>query len=177
VQSVTTQDLQADRQGLAAGWAAFICGLGYVAISLYWGLGGTWLLATVGGSLATGKSSAGIEVAVWAAVVLKAIAACLPLIALGALFPAFQKPLPAVQKRKRWLRRLAWIEAVILTAYGLVLTVIGLLVQSGAIVPPANADHRALEWHAYLWDPWFLLWGLLVLTALMQTRRVRHSGH
>jgi hypothetical protein len=170
VQSVTTQDLRADKQGLTAGWAAFSCGIAYVAISLYWGLGGTWLLATVGGSLATGKSSAAIEAAVWAAVVLKAIAACLPLGALGAL-------LPVSQKRKRWLRRLAWIEAVILTAYGLVLTVIGLLVQSGAIVPPANADHRALEWHAYLWDPWFLLWGLLVTTALMQTRRVRHCGH
>jgi len=173
VQSVTTQDLRADKQGLTAGWAAFSCGIAYVAISLYWAFGGTWLLAAVGGSLATGKSSAGIEAAVWVAVVLKAIAACLPLVALGALLPVFQKPLPVFQKRKRWLRRLAWIEAVILTAYGLVLTVIGLLVQSDAIVPPASADHRALEWHAYLWDPWFLLWGLLVTTALMRTRRAR----
>jgi hypothetical protein len=62
---------------------------------------------------------------------------------------------------------------VILTAYGLVLTVTGLLVQSGVIVSSASADHRAQRWHAYLWDPWFLVWGLLVTVALVQTRRPR----
>ena len=35
----------------------------------------------------------------------------------------------------------------------------------------AGADHRALAWHAYLWDPWFLLWGLLVTAALLRGRR------
>ena len=35
---------------------------------------------------------------------------------------------------------------------------------------PANADHRALAWHAYLWDPWFLVWGLLVTAALLRSR-------
>lgn len=169
MQSVITQDLQAEKQGLTADWAACAVGLAYVAISVYWGVGGTWLLATVGGSLAKGSPSAGIELAVWAAAVLKAIAATLPLVALGALFPALAVSL----RRKRWLRRLTWIEAVILTAYGLVLTVTGLLVQSGVIVPPASADHRALRWHAYLWDPWFGVWGLLVTIALVQTRRPR----
>jgi hypothetical protein len=169
VQSVITQDRQAERQGLAASWAAAAVGLAYVAISVYWGVGGTWLLATVGGSLAKGNASAGIELAVWAAVVLKAIAAVLPLIALGALSPEFA----ARPRRQQWLRRLTWIEAVILTAYGLVLTATGLLVQSGVVVPPASADHRALRWHAYLWDPWFGVWGLLVIVALVQTRRPR----
>jgi Protein of unknown function (DUF3995) len=169
VQSVITQDLQAEKQGLTAGWAACAVGLAYVAISVYWGVGGTWLLATVGGSLAKGNPSVGIQLAVWAAVVLKAIAAVLPLLAVGALSPAFAARPP----RTRWLRRLTWIEAAILSAYGLVLTVTGLLVQSGVIVPPASADHRALRWHAYLWDPWFLIWGLLVTIALVQTRRRR----
>jgi hypothetical protein len=30
-------------------------------------------------------------------------------------------------------------------------------------------DHRALAWHTYLWDPWFLMWGLLVAGALRVT--------
>ncbi len=169
MQSVITQDPQAEKQGLTASWAACALGLAYVAISVYWGAGGTWLLATVGESLAKGNTSAGIELAVWAAVVLKAIAAFLPLVALGALFPA----LAAGPWRQRWLRRLTWVEAVILTVYGLVLTVADLLAQSGVIVPAASADHRALKWHAYLWDPWFLAWGLLVTVALVQTRRPR----
>ena len=62
------------------------------------------------------------------------------------------------------------MEALILIAYGLLLTATGLLVQSGVVAPPANADHRALRWHAYLWDPWFLVWGLLVTLALVQGR-------
>jgi ABC-type uncharacterized transport system YnjBCD permease subunit len=169
VQSVITQDLQAEKQGLTAGWAACAVGLAYVAISVYWGVGGTWLLATVGASLVKGNAGAGIEFAVWAAVVLKAIAAFLPLLALGALFPA----LAGHPRWKRWLRRLTWIEAVILTAYGLVLTAADLLAQSGVIAPSASTDHRALRWHAYLWDPWFLIWGLLVTIALVQTRRRR----
>jgi Protein of unknown function (DUF3995) len=160
-----TTALPAQTRGLSAAWAACACGLAYVAIGLYWALGGSWLLATVGASLA-GTSSAAVMFAVWAAVALKAIAAFLPLVAIG----AFYRP---PRGRERWLRRLTWIEALILTAYGLVLTATGLLVQSGVIAPPGNADHRALRWHAYLWDPWFLVWGLLVTTALVQGRRQR----
>ena len=61
---------------------------------------------------------------------------------------------------------------MILTGYGLVLTVAGLLVQTDVVRAAANADHRALRWHAYLWDPWFLVWGILVVVALMRSRRM-----
>jgi hypothetical protein len=39
---------------------------------------------------------------------------------------------------------LAWLEVAILNIYGLVLTIAGLLVQSGVIAAAARADHRAL---------------------------------
>ncbi len=71
---------------------------------------------------------------------------------------------------------LAWIEAGILAIYGLVLTVAGLLVQAGVIHASATADHRALAWHAYLWDPWFLIWGLLAGGALLRGRHRRHPA-
>jgi hypothetical protein len=71
---------------------------------------------------------------------------------------------------------LAWAEAGILTIYGLVLSGAGWLEQSGAIGPAAGADHRALAWHAYLWDPWFLLWGVLVTAALVRSRQPRAAG-
>jgi hypothetical protein len=151
--------------------AALVVGLAYAGISVYWGLGGTWLLDTVGGSLAAAgrAGSAGVMAAVWGAAGLKVIAAVLPVLAAGRA--AASGPVPW----QRPLRVLAWAEAVILTLYGLVLTTVGLLVQSGLIRAGADADHRALAWHAYLWDPWFLLWGLLVTAALLRGRRP-HGG-
>jgi hypothetical protein len=150
-------------------WAALVAGLAYAGISIYWGLGGTWLLDTVGGPLAAGGRSgrAWVTAAVWAAAGLKVIAAVVPVLAVGRA--AVSRPLPW----RRLLLVLAWAEAVILTLYGLVLTVVGLLVQSGLIRAGAGADHRALAWHAYLWDPWFLLWGLLVTAALLPAGRPR----
>lgn len=95
------------------------------------------------------------------------IAAGLPLVALRRLnSPACNRAI--------WV--LASIEAATLIIYGLVLTVAGLLVQAGVIHTSATADHRALAWHAYLWDPWFLIWGLLVAGALLRGRYRRHRA-
>lgn len=152
------------RPGESAALAAFAVGLAYASISVYWGAGGRWLLDTVGKSLATGHASGAAVVAVWGAVALKTIAALLPLLVCQ------QSLTPA------WHRRalvLSFIEGVLLTAYGFVLTAVGLLVQAGLVSASAHADHKALAWHAFLWDPWFLVWGLLVLTALRLAARGR----
>jgi hypothetical protein len=71
---------------------------------------------------------------------------------------------------RRIVRGLAWAEAAILTLYGLVWTSVGLLVQIHFVRTPANADHVALAWHAFVWDPWFLVWGILVLIAMNLTK-------
>jgi hypothetical protein len=154
-------------KGLRLAQAACGAGLAYAAVSVYWALGGTWLLDTVGGTLEQqGRTgNPGIIVAVCAAAVLKVIGAIVPLAAVGVTSGQ------ATIARRRQVRALAWLEAAILTIYGLVLTAAGLLVQSGAIAPAASADHRALAWHAYLWDPWFLLWGALVTAALVRSRQ------
>jgi hypothetical protein len=131
------------------------------AVSVYWGVGGTWLLNTVGGSFARlGRNpTTSTIVAVWAAATLKLAAALLPLLAL-------RNP----DRGSRSARLLAWAAAGILSIYGAVLTSVGLLVQADVIDSPANADRRALTWHAYVWDPWFLVWGLVILTALLRSR-------
>ena len=162
--AVTRNRAYARASGLGAAWAALALGLLYAAASVYWGLGGSWLLDTVGASLAPPdrSASAAVVLAVWCSVGLKVIAAVLPLLAVGA---------GAARVRRRYLiRALACVEAAILTVYGLNLTAVGLLVQAGLIGTPASADHRALAWHAYLWDPWFLVWGLLVTAALLRSR-------
>jgi hypothetical protein len=148
------------QRGLLAAAAALVVGLAYTAISAYWALGGTWLLATVSSSLVTAHQSATVVMAVWAAVVLKAVGALLPLYVC----------LPAPpSKRHGRLRLLAWSEGAVLTLYGFAFTLAGLLVQAGVIHRDRTADQRALVWHTYLWDPWFLVWGLLVIIALVLT--------
>jgi hypothetical protein len=154
---------------LTSAIAAAIVGGAFALVSIYWGLGGTALLDTVGGSLeAQGRAgSAAIVVLVWASVLLKLIAAVLPLAAVRRWGPA---------SLHRLVRAFAWTAAVILTGYGLLLTSVGLLVQAGVIATDASANDRALAWHAYLWDPWFLVWGLLALTALLASRNVRDGS-
>jgi Protein of unknown function (DUF3995) len=151
--------VRAPRYIIAARLACVI-GVLYALVSIYWGLGGTWLIGTVGGSLArAGRArSAGVIAAVWAAAVLKLAAAALPLLALTQAH--------GDTRRVRRMRALSWLAGVILTAYGLVLTSVGLLVQAGVIHESAHADHRALAWHAFLWDPWFLVWGILIVAAM-----------
>jgi hypothetical protein len=128
------------------------------AISAYWAGGGTGLLDTVGGSIARWGRDGGADVrlALAVIVVLKLIAAWLPARAVRQACP-------------RTVRRLAGLEAAILTVYGGVLTGAGLAVQAGVVGGGADADWKALDWHAYLWDPWFLIVGLLVWAALRRT--------
>jgi uncharacterized membrane protein len=96
------------------------------------------------------------------------IAAVLPLMALRGLSS------PA-RDRTVWV--LAWAEAAILIVYGLVQTAAGLLVQADVIHAAATADQRALAWHAYVWDPWFLIWGLLVAAALLRGGHRRDAAN
>jgi glucan phosphoethanolaminetransferase (alkaline phosphatase superfamily) len=157
-----------DTTALRVAWAASFVGLLSAAVSLYWALGGAWLLDTIGGSLEAQAraGTVGVRLAVWAAVALKVIAVVLPLLALRRL------PRPAWH-RIVWV--LAWAEAAVLTSYGLVYTALGLLAQAGVV--HATTDPRGLAWHAYLWDPWFLVWGLLVAAALLLGRHRRSQPH
>jgi Protein of unknown function (DUF3995) len=72
--------------------AAFVAGALYAGVSLYWALGGTWLLTTVGGSLANpgyaGRTA--VLLALWGAIALKAVAAVLP--PLATRQPALRMP-------------------------------------------------------------------------------------
>ena len=99
----------------------------------------------------------------------------------GVAFGSVGHPAGAAVRIGLWtvvVVKIAAAEAVVLTSYGLVLTIPGLLIQAGVLHPGHGADRRALEWHAYLWDPWFLLWGLLAGAALLcgQSRGPRRIG-
>lgn len=131
--------------------------------SLYWALGGRVGLATVGGSIEELARSGGGRAAllVWATVVLKAIAVLLALTLVrpwGARIP-------------RILLLLAGgLGAVVLVAYGAAFTVVGALALTGVLATDAVTDRYALTWHVLLWDPIFLLWGLLLGAATLVFR-------
>jgi hypothetical protein len=151
---------------------ASVLGLGSAAVSLGWGLGGTFLLDTVGGGIeqaalaATPLALAGVV----AAVAIKVVAALLP----GwAVSPDGSEVFPSA--RRRVVRALAWGEALVLSGYGAVMTVGGLLVMTGVVSPAPGADLKAIAWHTFLWDPWFLLWGLAATVALLASRRPRRA--
>jgi len=156
---------QADQTATRLARSASVLMLVSAATSAYWAAGGTGLLDTVGGSIARwGRDGgAGVRLALAAIVVLKLVGAWLPTRAL-------REPCP------RAVLRLAWFEAAILTVYGGVLTGTGLAVQAGLVSAGADADWKGLDWHVYLWDPWFLVVGLLVWVALRRTRSVRPEG-
>ena len=159
-------DSAASRRGMLPALAGLVVGLAYAAIIVYWAVGGRWLLNTVGISLSQPGQARHLAalLAVWGAAAVKAVAALLPLLAVGVW------PRTANGGLRRLARALTWIEAAILTGYGLVLTASGLLVQAGVIKAAAHTDRLALKWHACLWDPWFLIWGIFVFLALWRSR-------
>lgn len=161
--------MDAPRTAQTSALLAAALGLGSAAISGYWALGGTGLLDTIGGAIERWGRQRGPSVlaALVAITVLKlgvALAAAV-VVGLPAGLPAWT--------RGRVPRVLSWIAAIVLLLYGSVLTVAGWLVQAGVIHEAAEANRRALAWHAWFWDPWFALWGLAFVVALALTRSSR----
>jgi hypothetical protein len=136
------------------------------AVSAYWTFGGGALLSTVGGDLEAIAGRGG------AAVVALGAGTTAAKLAGGALSLALVRPwdwhLP-----QRLLDGLAMAAAALPIAYGGLLVLVGggsLLGLTGS----APAEPTALRWHVLFWDPWFLLWGLLLGVAAVQHRRLHH---
>lgn len=146
-------------------WLAFSAGIVHAGFSLYWALGGTWLLNTVG-QVATTITQRGARFTVLfllGVALFKALAASFPVLnAYGTL------PWSGL-----W-RSISWIGGLLLILYGAVNTITAWLVLLGIIVP-ASYDRPALLGHAALWDPLFLIWGLGLTAYLWQTRKTNQK--
>jgi hypothetical protein len=148
--------------------AAYIAaGLAFAsaATTAYWLFGGTALLDTLGGSverLARDRSSAALASAA-GVVVIKSVAGVLALLLLS----------PA---RRGW-RAIAGLDilaAGVLCLWGAANVLVGALVLSGAI-ERADVDRHALRWHVFLWDAWFLLWGVALALAVVGAIHARRQ--
>lgn len=150
------------------GAAAFALGLLHTLVSVFWAVGGTTGLDTVGGELERlGRERDPLMLMViWLAVALKLTAATLGL----AVAREWGRRLP------RWLvLTLAWGAATVLVLYGGVMVIGQALVKAGVFQAAADMDWTAFHWHLFLWDPSFLLWGLLLGAATWGFTR-RHGG-
>ncbi len=143
-------------------WTAGLAGAVHAGFSLYWAVGGRWLLATVGQwavDLSTERPlAAGITLGLVAAV--KLLGATIPVgVAYGRVPWA-------------WLwRGISWAGGLLLVGYGGINTIVALAVLAGVIRPEGGYDADAMMGHAYLWDPLFFLWGGALVLSLWLSRQ------
>ncbi len=153
-------------------WAylAAALALGSAAFSLYWLLGGTALLNTVGGEIEElARSRATGTVVTLAVVVLaKLLGAAL---ALSLVQPWGQR----FSRRARTL--LATVGGVGLALYGGVLVLAGALVLAGIVDASDDTDEYALRWHVFFWDLWFFVWGVALVLAARRAPALVNGGH
>lgn len=140
------------------GYAAFVVGLLFAVVSVYWAAGGTAGLDTLGGQieeLARARDPTLVAV-VWVTAALKLIGAVLGL----ALAQAWGRRVP------RWiLLSASWAASTILVLYG-GLQITGLLLVLPGVAQPDGPVHlTVIYWRLFLWEPWFLVWGLLLGAA------------
>jgi hypothetical protein len=128
------------------------------AVTLYWTLGGTFGLDTVGGTfeaLARDRSAGSISLG--ATVVVAKLAAAVLALSL-------------LRRPVRSLPKAAMVGGGLLAVYGAVLVAAGALVLVGIIDPSGPVDEYALRWHVGFWDLWFLLWGIALARAGWRAR-------
>lgn len=121
------------------------------AVTVYWTLGGTMLLETVGGAFALGATTALLKLAT------------------GVLAVALAWNPPA--RHRRALVLAATVASAALILWGAATVVLGGLVLTEVVVPADPVDEWALRWHVLLWDLWFLVWGISLALAAGRARR------
>ncbi|MDQ2744951.1 MAG: DUF3995 domain-containing protein [Chloroflexota bacterium] len=153
----------AARTGYAASAWAFV----FAAISFYWAAGGTAGSATIGAAITNQAHDPTFIAVLWGTGALKALGGLLAL----ALVHPWSRSFP-----RRLLLIAAWAGGILMALYGGASWVQEALMIVGVISIPAGLGHTAALWHVLLWDPWWLLGGLLfIATAWSHSRRTYGS--
>ena len=137
-------------------------GLVHAGFSLYWALGGWWLLNTVGQWAVQWAEQAPVaaRLALTGVAAVKIAGAAVPLLVDAGRLPW-----------RRFWRTVSALGAGVLIVYGAGNTLVAWAVLSGLITVAGGFDPAAQLGHAALWDPLFFLWGALLAAGLWATRR------
>ena len=141
----------------AAAYLAAGLAFASAATTAYWLAGGTALLGTLGGSverLARDRGSAALALAA-AVIVIKSGAGVLALLL---VVPAWRGGRPIIV--------LDIVAAAVLCLWGGANVLVGALILSGAI-ERTDVNRHALRWHVFLWDAWFVIWGIALTLAVV----------
>jgi hypothetical protein len=68
-----------------------------------------------------------------------------------------------------------WIVGVGFTLYGAASTVEKALMKAGAIAVPADLGEDRVGWYLFLWDPFWLMGGLLLVAATIAFARAGYA--
>lgn len=150
--------------GAWAGYAAAVWAFAFAVPSFYWGFGGHFLAETVSGQLAAQSwaEHRGLQAVVLATGVLKLVGA---LFALSLVRPSWPRA------DRRLMIGGGYALSALLVVYGAVNVTGEALAQSGAVRPSATVDWHALRWHLFLWDPYFVVWGVLLGLAVRHCQK------
>lgn len=143
-------------------WAAYgacIWGVVFGALSFYWALGGRAFMTS---TLSPGLIQLAVDQVPWFMAVLW-ITAILKIFA-GLVALALVQPWGRIVPG--WiLLILTWGAGTLLAEHGALFIIAGALLLGHVLPIPASMSETILRWYTYLWGPWFLLGGLLLLIA------------
>lgn len=147
-----------------AGYAACAWAFAFAALSFYWAAGGTAGTDTVSPGvkeLALARVPWFVAV-LWITAALKLVAGLLAL----ALVRSWGRFIP------RWLLLAsAWGTGALLGLYGGLGLVRSVPVLLGVASVPEPVDWTVLRWYVFLWQPYWLIGGILFVTAAWSYRR------
>lgn len=143
-------------------WLAGAVGVVHAGFSAFWALGGQWLLPTVGQWAVelSARSPVAAGAGLGLVALVKLLAAVVPVAVAHDLVPG----------RRLW-RAVSWVGGSLLVVYGGVNVVVSSAVLLGVVQPEGGYDRQAMQGHALLWDPLFVLWGGALVASLWLSRR------
>lgn len=141
--------------------AACVVAVAHALPSLYWAAGGRALAWTLGDWALQWQREHPVAAALTLTLIglAKLAGGAVPL-----LNRAGRLPWPGL-----WLGA-SWAGAVVLVLYGAANVLVGGAVLVGWLGDPATTDRAAVAGHVLLWDPMFLVWGLLLGAGLWRDR-------